>query len=81
MTKVLCRRVQPTVAQAHEVIGSSSPTLLNSRTLTEATVLRIGTHGPANLDRTLSARQRSLLEAVLPPVVDVDEVHSALVVD
>lgn len=66
------------IAQASLVIGGSSTALLNIRALHGSRVMRIGTPGLAGLDRTLSARQRSLLDAVLPPAVDVDQVRSML---
>ncbi len=69
------------IASARLVIGGSSTALVNIRAIHGSRVMRISTPGLAGLDRTLSARQRSLLDAVLPPAVDVAEVRSALTVD
>ena len=81
MTKRSAAEFDRRIAQAHLVIGGSSTALLNIRALHGSRVMRIGTPGLAGLDRTLSARQRSLLDAVLPPAVNIEQVRSALVLD
>lgn len=81
MTKRSAAEFDRRIAQASLVVGGSSTALLNIRALHGTRVMRIGTPGLASLDQTLSARQRSLLDAVLPPAVDVDEVASVLATD
>lgn len=81
MTRRSAAEFDRRIASARLVIGGSSTALLNIQALHGSRVVRIATPGLAGLDRTLSARQRSLLDAVLPPPVDVDEVASLLAVD
>ncbi|MEO7000113.1 MAG: hypothetical protein ABI112_18710 [Terracoccus sp.] len=81
MTKQSAAEFDRRIAEACLVIGGSSTALLNIRALHGTRVMRIGTPGLAGLDRTLSARQRSLLDAVLPPPVAVDGIRSALALD
>ena len=78
LTKRSAAEFDRRIAQAHLVIGGSSTALLNIRALHGSRVMRIGTPGLAGLDRTLSARQRSLLDAVLPAPVDVDQIRAAI---
>lgn len=69
------------IATAGLVIGANSTALLNIRAIHGTRVLRISAPGASVLDRTLSRRQRSLLDAILPPAVDVGRVRNTLALE
>lgn len=69
------------IATAALVIGANSTALLNIRAIHGTRVLRVFAPGASVLDRTLSRRQLSLLDAILPPAVDVGRVRETLALE
>jgi len=63
--------MDPHVAGATVVLGTSSTALLNVASLYGTPALRVAVPELAHLDDQLSHRQRSLLDAYLPPAVPV----------
>ncbi|MBB2985446.1 polysialyltransferase family glycosyltransferase [Terracoccus luteus] len=78
MTKRSAAEFDRRIARADLLIGANSTAMLNIRAIHGTRVLRVTTPGLTRLDATLSARQHSLLDALLPPAVTVAEVGSRL---
>lgn len=70
--------LDPDVAGATVVIGATSSALLNIKALFGTPAIRVVTPELSHLDAQLSARQRSLLDAFLPPARPVAALSAVL---
>jgi hypothetical protein len=70
--------LDPEVAGAVVVLGTSSTALLNIAALYGTPAMRVAVPGLAHLDDALSAGQRSLLDAFLPAPAGIDDLSNRL---
>jgi hypothetical protein len=70
--------LDPEVAGAVAVLGTSSTALLNVAALYGTPAVRVAVPGLAHLDDALSAQQRSLLDTFLPAAVGIGELSDRL---